>query len=97
MPTLCVAPLYWSVAPRLGRGAATEPWCCPGVRPRGPEGRVGCRVKPAARAGRRNRREDMAAGRCREDWGGRTGEGAPAPVRRQGGREVANLHQLLEY
>ena len=92
MPTLCVAPLYWSVAPRLGRGAATEPWCWPGVRPRGPEGRVGCRVKPAARAGRRNRREDMAAGRCREDWGGRTGEGAPALVRRRGGWEVANLH-----
>ena len=53
MPTcvlLSVAPLYCMVAPRWGRGAATEPcsrW--PGVRPRGPEGRVGWGAARATR------------------------------------------------
>jgi hypothetical protein len=60
-----VAPRYCVVAPSRGSGAATEPEepssAC--VRPRGPEGVLGCRVKPEQSGSSRSDKGDMGAGR----------------------------------
>merc|ERR1719278_1361859 len=57
---LTVAPLYCLVAARWGRGAATEPelasWA--EVKPRGPEGKVGCKVNPETREASTSREEE---------------------------------------